>query len=104
MSDNWIYACETNELEMDDVIGLTIEDKRIAVYQIKEGYFATDGLCSHEQADMTNGYVEGDFVECPKHNARFSIITGEALRRPACDGIKTYAVKIEKGCIYLQLI
>ena len=103
MNSKWISVCKTDELEMDDVLGVMVKDKRIAIYQIEAGFFATDGLCSHEKADMTNGYVEGTFIECPKHNARFDIVTGEALRRPACIGIKTYPVKIENNEVYIDI-
>lgn len=103
MAEKWYKACDVDELEMDDVIGITVDDKLIAVYQIKAGYYATDGRCSHENADMTNGYITGETVECPKHNATFNVITGEALKRPACVGIKTYPVKIENDEIYVDI-
>lgn len=104
MTEKWHKVCSTDDLDMDDVMGVTVEDKLIAVYQIKSGFYATDGQCSHELADMTNGYVEGDFIECPKHNARFSIVNGQALRRPACEGIKTYPVKVEGSDIFVKVM
>jgi 3-phenylpropionate/trans-cinnamate dioxygenase ferredoxin subunit len=96
-------VCDINDLERDDVVGIKINGKIYAIYYIASGYYATDGLCSHEQASLIDGYVSEDFVECPKHNARFHIPTGKALKRPACIDIKTYAVKEQDGVIFIGL-
>lgn len=100
---NWKKVCHKDELEMDDVLGFEDNEKLYAVYQVKDGFYCTDGLCSHENADMTSGYVQDNFVECPKHNARFNVKTGEALRKPACKDIKTYEVKVEDNHIYINI-
>jgi 3-phenylpropionate/trans-cinnamate dioxygenase ferredoxin subunit len=51
--------------------------KVYAVYKLPAGYYATDGLCTHEQSPLANRYVSGDIIECAKHNARFHIPTGK---------------------------
>jgi 3-phenylpropionate/trans-cinnamate dioxygenase ferredoxin subunit len=42
-------------------------------------------------------------VECPLHQGRFDILTGEALSASVCVDLQTYAVKVENGDIYLNV-
>lgn len=100
---NWHRVCNVDELEEEDVIGVEIDGKTYAVYFITSGYYATDGLCTHEQARLVDGFVSGDIIECPKHNARFHIPTGKALRRPACTGLDTYPVKKQGDELFIGL-
>jgi 3-phenylpropionate/trans-cinnamate dioxygenase ferredoxin subunit len=42
-------------------------------------------------------------VECPKHSATFDYRTGEAKSAPACINLKTFAVKVEDGAVYIEI-
>ena len=66
-------------------------------------YFATDGLCTHEQVHLADGLVMDEIIECPKHNGRFNYKTGEATGAPVCINLKTYPVKVEAGKVLVQL-
>ena len=97
----WQKVCQVDEIEEEDVIDVDIEGNTYAVYFTQGNYYATDGLCSHEQAHLADGLVTGDTIECPKHNARFHIPTGKALRRPAREDLRTYVVKVEGQEIFI---
>ena len=76
----------------------------IAVYHLEDGTFcATEAICSHQYALLTDGLLEGDLVECPLHAAQFNVRTGEALSDPAEVDLKTYEVRIEGMDILLKL-
>lgn len=99
----WIEACAADDIEMEDVIRFDFEDRSFAVYRTEKGdYFATDGYCTHERFHLSNGLVMGNVIECPKHNGRFDIPTGQAKRAPVCVDLKTYPVKIEAGKVFIQ--
>ena len=66
-------------------------------------YFATDGVCTHEYAELADGFVMGTIIECPMHNGRFDFTTGEAKGAPACVNLATYPVKVEGGRIFVKL-
>ena len=100
---NWHKACNVEDLEEDDVIGVEINGTNYAVYWISSGYYATDGLCTHEQTSLANGFVNGDTIECPKHNGRFHIPSGKAVRRPVRIDLNTYPVKKEENILFIGL-
>ena len=105
MADEYVWhkACDTGELDEDDVVEVTIEGRSYALYRISAGYFATDGRCTHEQAPLADGFVSGDTVECAKHNARFHIPSGKALRKPALHDLGSYPVRLEGGELFIGL-
>jgi nitrite reductase/ring-hydroxylating ferredoxin subunit len=66
----------------------------LAVFNLEGSYFVTDDTCTHGLASLAEGYVEGDQIECPWHNGRFCIKTGEPAGFPVIEAIKTYAVTV----------
>jgi 3-phenylpropionate/trans-cinnamate dioxygenase ferredoxin subunit len=104
MSSHWIDACAANEVEEEDVIRFDHGGQTFAIYRsVDDEYFATDGLCTHEQVHLADGLVMGEIIECPMHNGRFNYKTGEAKGAPACINLNTYPVKVENGRIFIQL-
>ncbi len=99
----WHLVAKVGDIEQEDLISVELNGKTYAIYWIKSGYYATDGLCSHEYAPLANGLVDGDVIECPKHNARFNIPSGKAVRRPACKDLATYPIRVENEQIYIGL-
>jgi 3-phenylpropionate/trans-cinnamate dioxygenase ferredoxin component len=80
-------------------------DQRIAIYRVGETIYATDAICSHEEADLAEGWLEADdcAVECPLHGARFDLQTGQALSLPAYRPIKVYPVELQEEGIWVEL-
>lgn len=64
---------------------------------------ATHGICTHALALLAEGWVEDGKVECPLHQGLFDIRTGRALCAPLTEDLRTYAVKIEEGEVFVDL-
>ena len=80
----------------EDVAPFDHGGRHYAIYRTEDDrYFATDGLCTHEQIHLADGFVKGTIIECPKHNGRFDFTTGEAKGAPVCIDLKTYPVKVD---------
>ncbi|HHO59069.1 MAG TPA: non-heme iron oxygenase ferredoxin subunit [Thiotrichales bacterium] len=78
-------------------------NRRLLLAFTGEQVYATDDLCSHEDASLSKGSLHGDCVKCPLHGSRFHLVTGEALDEPAEDAIATYAVKLDGDDILVDL-
>jgi len=100
---NWIEVAKADSIEMEDLIRFDYGDKTFCVYRIEDGYFATEGICTHEAVHLEDGLVMDDEIECPMHQGIFNIKTGEAVSPPACENLKTYPVKIENDLIYIDI-
>ena len=101
---NWVDACATGDIDAEDVIRFDHGGRTFAIYRsASDGYFATDGFCTHEQAHLADGLVMDNIIECPKHNGRFDYQTGEAKGAPVCVDLETYPVKVEGGRVLIDI-
>jgi naphthalene 1,2-dioxygenase system ferredoxin subunit len=103
MSENWIDAAAVSDVPEGDVVGVQVGGKEIALYEVAGEVFATDNICTHGHARMSDGFLEGREIECPLHQGKFDVCTGQALCAPLTDHIKTYAVRIENMRVMVKL-
>jgi 3-phenylpropionate/trans-cinnamate dioxygenase ferredoxin subunit len=74
----------------------------IALFHADDGWFALDDTCTHGQASLCEGFIEGGTVECPLHMAQFCLRTGAALTAPADKPVATYPVVIQGGDVFVD--
>jgi 3-phenylpropionate/trans-cinnamate dioxygenase ferredoxin subunit len=98
-SMTWFDVAGLDELQDRDVLGTKLQGADIAIYRLADGYFATQNICTHQFAFLSEGYVVDDCIECPLHQAMFDIRTGKGQGGLAKEDLKTYPVKIEAGRI-----
>lgn len=103
MAENWIDAVAVSDIPEGDVIGVKVGGKDIALYEVEGEVFATDNICTHGHARMSDGFLEGREIECPLHQGKFDVCTGKALCAPLTENIRTYAVKIQDLRVMLRL-
>lgn len=103
MAENWIDAGAVDAVPEGDVIGVNVAGKDIALYEVEGEIFATDNLCTHGAARMSDGFLEGREIECPLHQGRFDVCSGKALCAPLTENIRTYPVRIENLRVMLKL-
>jgi 3-phenylpropionate/trans-cinnamate dioxygenase ferredoxin subunit len=104
MSENWVDACAVDAIDAEDVVRFDAGGRAFAIYRTEDDrYFATDGLCTHEQVHLADGLVMGTIIECPKHNGRFDFVTGAAKGAPACIDLKTYPTKVEGDRVFIKI-
>ena len=56
--------------------------------------YALDDLCSHAEVALSEGEVDGCFIECWMHGSAFDVRTGEPNCPPATKAVRTYPVSI----------
>lgn len=103
MDKHWKILVNIDELIEDDVIGVEIEGKDLAIYSIDGEIFVTDNICTHGLARLSDGFVEDGEIECPLHQGKFCIKTGKALCDPLEIDIQTYPVRLENNQVQALL-
>jgi naphthalene 1,2-dioxygenase system ferredoxin subunit len=99
----WIDATAADEVPEEDVIGILVAGRDIALYNASGEIFATDNICTHGQARLCEGFLEGHEIECPLHQGRFDVRTGQATCAPVTEAIRSYPVRVEAGRVLLAL-
>jgi fatty acid desaturase/nitrite reductase/ring-hydroxylating ferredoxin subunit len=76
------------------IVRIDVADSTYAAYRLNGQWFVTDGICTHsKQVHLSTGVLVDGQIECPRHNGRFDIVTGEPTRAPVCDALRTYSTK-----------
>ena len=100
---DWIDALATYDLPADDVLGVTVAGRDVAVYVVGDEVYATDNICTHGHARLCDGFLEGHEIECPLHQGRFDVRDGTPLCEPVTEPLRSYPVKVEGGRVFLRI-
>jgi nitrite reductase/ring-hydroxylating ferredoxin subunit len=63
---------------------------------------AAEDDCTHVGGPLDEGEREGPVLTCPWHLAQFDLRTGQVLRGPAREDLRTYAVRVEGEDVLLE--
>ena len=74
----------------------------IAVFNVDGELFAIDDTCTHQDASLSDGWLEGCAVECPLHAACFDLRTGLPSGPPARTPVRTHTVLVDDGRVYVR--
>jgi nitrite reductase/ring-hydroxylating ferredoxin subunit len=96
MSDNgtWHVAAALDDLKEGEPLGVEIASYHVALYRVGQEFYATGNICTHAEALLSDGVLDGCEIECPLHMGRFDIRNGEALTNPVEIDIPTYPVRV----------
>jgi nitrite reductase/ring-hydroxylating ferredoxin subunit len=92
----WIRVAGVADIAPGEMMPLDIGGKPIALFHLEDGaWHATDNICTHAYALLTDGWLEDHEIECPLHAGRFDVRTGAALCAPLSEPIATHRVRVE---------
>ncbi len=99
----WHKAALTKDVPDDEPLAIEAEGLKIALFNVDGKYFAIGNVCTHAYALLSDGFQDGYEIECPLHNARFDVRTGEAKSSPAEVPVPTYQVRVAGDVIEILL-
>ena len=99
----WTDAVAVDQLPQDDVAAIVVSGRELAFYSVEGEIFATDNICTHGQARLCEGFLLGHEIECPLHQGRFDVRTGQPTCEPADEAVRAYPVKIDGGRVYVAM-
>jgi 3-phenylpropionate/trans-cinnamate dioxygenase ferredoxin subunit len=98
-----IEVCPLSALPRGEALRVEAEPP-IAVFHTEDGeVFAIDDTCTHQDASLADGWVEGCAVECPLHASTFDLRTGQVDAPPAKRPVRTHTVRVKDEHIYVEL-
>ena len=95
--------CALDELEVNQAVKVEIDGVAIALVRDAAGdVFAIGDTCTHGDISLSEGFVEGQTLECWAHGSMFSLITGKPLSLPAYDPVPVYNVELIDGFVFVD--
>lgn len=96
-------ALELSELVQDQATRVVLDGVPMAVVLDSKGeVHAIGDTCTHGEISLSEGFVEGDTLECWAHGSAFSLCTGKPLNLPAYEPVPVYVVEIEDGTVFID--
>jgi NAD(P)H-dependent nitrite reductase small subunit len=91
----WHRVIASADVKEGEAIAVEIGKLQIALCRVDGTVYAFENVCPHAYALLSDGFIEGNEIECPLHAARFVISSGECIAPPADRDLVTYAVRVE---------
>ena len=98
-----IELCKVEDVPVGEVRRIDAAGLTLAVYNIDGDFYTTDDHCTHGPGSLSEGFVEGDVIECNFHQGKFNIRTGEVVAPPCMIPVKTYKTVVENGRVYVEV-
>ena len=103
MSDEWVRIADDSDIADGEPFASECHGEAIALYRYEGTIYAIGDLCTHEQVRLSDGWFDGDRIECPLHQSCFEIRTGKVIEGgPAYLDVPAYAVKVEDGGVFVR--
>jgi len=103
MTERWLKVAELDAVPEGGVVQVRVGAEAVALYNLDGKVYATSDICTHAYACLSDGYIDGENIECPLHQGLFHIPTGKAVAAPASEDLKTYPVKLDGGAVYIEV-
>src|SRR5437764_12177294 len=98
-----IDLCSTADVAPGNAVKVESGELALAVFKVDCEFFVTDDLCTHGPGSLSEGYIDGDVVECNFHNGQFNIRTGEVVSPPCMVPVRTYPVTVIDGRVTIAV-
>src|SRR5579883_2185846 len=95
--------CAASDLEEGVPVRADADGTSVAVFRLGDRIYVTQDECTHGPGSLSEGFVEGEEVECPFHQGRFHIPTGRPAAPPCTIPLRTWEARVIDGQVCIML-
>jgi nitrite reductase/ring-hydroxylating ferredoxin subunit len=97
-----IELCATGDVAVGAALRVEVGQLTLAVFNVDGAFYVIDDACTHGPGSLSEGFIDGDVVECNFHNGQFNIRTGEVVAPPCMVPVKTYVVVVIDAKVFIE--
>lgn len=103
-SDAWYDVCKVDEFESNPRQTIYYEGKMVAIFKVKDEFFAINNRCSHARGPLCEGTVDENecSVICPWHYGKFDLKTGQAIDGVVKKAVERYEVRVLENMVQIR--
>jgi nitrite reductase/ring-hydroxylating ferredoxin subunit len=98
-----VQVCAASDVPENSAISREVGDELVAIYNINGTFYATEARCTHGMADLADGNLDGDEIECTFHFGKFHVPSGKATEAPCFIALKTFKTEVRDGQVFVDL-
>jgi len=98
-----IKLCTTDQIPLGEALKIEAAGLTLAVFNVDGRFHVTDDGCTHGPGSLSEGYLEGEIIECNFHQGCFNVRTGEVVSPPCVIPVKTYTSVVQDGVVYIEI-
>ncbi len=104
-----VTACLEKDLPPGTMINIGLMGRTVLLTNAGGRFYAVDGLCPDEGANLADGVLTGHVLRCPLHGSEFDIRTGKLIKEPWKGAhkplaLRSYPVSVEAGCVNVDVL
>jgi 3-phenylpropionate/trans-cinnamate dioxygenase ferredoxin subunit len=103
MSARWVYACQLDAFDQQQIIAVAIGAQHVVLIRDGDRFFAADRACPHEGADLAQGRCSQARLLCPRHAAWFDLINGAVSPGWSFPALRVYQVRVVGTGLWINL-
>lgn len=104
MDSQWSLVASLRSLDPKYPSLARVGEAEMALCRVDDQVFATENICSHAFARLSDGEMNGYEVVCPLHGGSFDVRTGEPVEPPCADPIRVFPTKVERDDVFVKVV
>jgi biphenyl 2,3-dioxygenase ferredoxin component len=97
-----IRLCSVADVASGTALKVETDGLTLAVFNLDGDFHVTDDACTHGPGSLSEGFIDGDCVECNFHQGVFNIRTGAVVQPPCMVPVRTYPAVVEDGAVFID--
>src|SRR5689334_21594752 len=99
----WVDIGTSEQLESTSRLEGDVGDVRVRVARVSGRLYAFEDRCTHDDSPFDDAPIEDCEIICPRHGARFSLRSGEALSPPAYEPLRIFEARAVAGRVEVRV-
>jgi naphthalene 1,2-dioxygenase ferredoxin component len=96
-------AANVDDVQAGEGLRCIVRGHAVALFNVDGQIHAIDDRCSHGEASLADGWLEGCEIECPLHQGRFDVTNGKATAAPCLEAVASYPIRIVAGRVLVAV-
>ncbi len=102
MFEDLIKLCTASDVPEGGALKVEAGELTLAVFNLGGRFHVIDDHCTHGPGSLSEGYVDGEEIECDFHNCRYHIPTGAVTAPPCMQPVHSYVVHLVDGDVCIE--
>lgn len=99
----FVKVTTADAIPSDDMRGFEVNGVKVAIASVGGELYAFHNCCTHQQFELTDGFLMDDRVTCTFHGATFDVKSGDVVALPATQPLPVFELKIENDEIWVAV-